>query len=521
MYKIVAVAGKIRGKEFILKEGENIFGRDAACDHQVAVDGVSKKHFSMTVTGDTAYLKDLGSSNGTFLNGKITKQATVKGGDKLALPDIIFQVVFVQEKKVIIKKTISKIEEGAEAEDLNIIPPPPPRIHEKFIWLFKYKLMPILHGINEEYEWRIMLGILLAIFVFATIALTIFPVLQESSHILLIETAKRGEHFAEEIARLNARWLEQKNLDRVDSAFLETEADVASYELFDLEGRIVRPMGKLNEYTSDPLSIKAKEWAGATANKNTNALKEVLGDGEIGIAQKIMAYNTKTGQTEAVGVIAIHFTPKSLAVEATKNSAAFLEALTTSGIIAIFFFGIVYYLTVKPLEEIRIHVEETLRGKRRGIETKLLFSELQPLKSALNTILQRIRDLTSTGGEQEFKESEDAAPYVNSLKEFIRGAAGPTMVLDADKNLKAINSEGEDLTGIRQTASEGMSLLDVAREQGFAATVIELCDKCANNGGVGQDGTYSLTGHEYKLYANALMGKDHFAKAYYITFIKG
>ena len=49
----------------------------------------------MTVTDDSAFLKDLDSSNGTFLNGKLIKTA-VKNGDKIALPDLILQVVYVE-----------------------------------------------------------------------------------------------------------------------------------------------------------------------------------------------------------------------------------------------------------------------------------------------------------------------------------------------------------------------------------------------------------------------------------------
>ena len=34
-----------------------------------------------------------------FLNGKLIKNGTIKNGDKIALPDLILQVVFVTEKK--------------------------------------------------------------------------------------------------------------------------------------------------------------------------------------------------------------------------------------------------------------------------------------------------------------------------------------------------------------------------------------------------------------------------------------
>jgi pSer/pThr/pTyr-binding forkhead associated (FHA) protein len=109
MYKLVAVGGKLRGKEFVLQEGENKLGRGMDADHQIQVNGVSKHHFSITVNGDTCFLEDLGSSNGTFVNGKLVKSATIKNKDKVAVPNVIFQVVFVKEKKIIVKKKVAKV----------------------------------------------------------------------------------------------------------------------------------------------------------------------------------------------------------------------------------------------------------------------------------------------------------------------------------------------------------------------------------------------------------------------------
>ena len=85
MFKLVVIAGKLRGKEFELNEGENVIGRDSECEIHLPIPGISKNHFSFTVTGDHAYVKDLGSSNGTFVNGKMVKNATVKNGDKIAM----------------------------------------------------------------------------------------------------------------------------------------------------------------------------------------------------------------------------------------------------------------------------------------------------------------------------------------------------------------------------------------------------------------------------------------------------
>lgn len=521
MYKLVAVGGKLRGQEFILEEGENVLGRDSECDIPLEVQGISKKHLSVTVNKDAAYVQDLGSSNGTFINGKLVTRATVKGGDKIALPDLILQVVFVKEKKVVVKKKATQAAEEDAEELMMKGGDAPDNLPGKVLWNFRYKFMPIVHGINEEYEWKQLLGIILAVFIVVCVTLTIGPILSDNKKLLEAETAIRGRHYADEIGRINARVLEQKKLDSIDSKFIENEDGVESYVLFDMEGRIFRPAELINEYVSDSFAVQTLNWAkSGQYQKSRNSYIKRLGNGILGIGHVIEYYNPKVGAREPVGVIAIRFAPKSLAVETTKSSVAYIESLATSALVAVVFFGIIFYLTLRPIEEMRIQIEEALRGRRKNVESRYLFSELNPLRSTVNTMIQRIRELQNDTDESDFGELEADETYVATLGEFMRGSSGPTMILNSEKSVANINSECEDLTGIRESSSIGMSLLDVAREKGFAATVIELCDNSANNGGTHQSGEYELSGVEYSVHVSSLMGKDNFAKAYYVTFTR-
>ncbi len=515
MYKLVAIGGKLRGQEYILENGDNTLGRDSECTICLPIDGISKKHLTITVTNDVAYIQDLGSSNGTFVNGKMIKRATVKDKDKIALPDVILQVVNVEEKKIIIKKNSKN--EDEESEDFARGGTPPKSLPRKLLYLFKYRFMNFLYGINEEYEWRILLGIITGVFVVTTITLAILPVLNNSRTVLKKEIAARGAVYAEMVAKLNSRALEQKNLDQIDTSFLENERGIHSYELFDLDGRIVRPIGKLNSYIQDTFSIQAKDWA----TKNTNRHEAIMNlpGGMIGIARRVMAYNPKFNDTEAVGVIAIKFAPESMIIEAKRNQTDYFEALVTAGLVAIVFSLAIYYLTVRHMEEFRFQVEETLRGKRKLLESRYLMSELSPLRSSINSILQRIRELQNEDVD-DFDEVEDDSVYVAQLSQFLRGSAGPALVLDSEKNLQAINPEAEDLTGIRESAAKGLNIVDITREKGFAGRIVELCDMSASNGGTNQSQDYELSGKNYAVHAASLIGKDSFAKAYLITFIK-
>ena len=517
VYKLVAVGGKLRGQEIVLNEGENVLGRAADCDFPLSVNGVSKKHMSITVNGDTCFVEDLGSSNGTFVNGKLVKKGTVKNKDKIAIPNVIFQVVYVQEKKVIVTKKVVKAadeDDDAYAHTDTM----PNDLLGKLRWIFKTRVMSVVYSFNQQYEWSQMLGILLFLFIAISIGMTIGPVLLASKKLLVTEIAARGTQYAKEVSRFNAVALKRGNLDRINTTFLDNDAEgVVSYELFDLEGRIVRPMEKLNSYISDAFSVNSREYYRNIENI-TNSYTKGLGEGEIGIARAISAHNMQTGQLETVGIIAIRFKPATLTVATAQDSLAYLESLVITCLIAIFFFGMVYYMTTKPIEEMRTQIEDVLRGKRKELESAQIFSELYPLRNSVNSILQRIRELQSDDST-EFAEIEEDGPYIRRLYEFMQGAQGPIMILNSEKNIEHINLECEDLVGMRESTAQGTSLLDSARDQGFAATVLDLCDNSANNEGCDQSEIYELTGKNYAVHVVSLIGKDNFAKAFYITFV--
>ncbi|MBF0298785.1 MAG: FHA domain-containing protein [Oligoflexia bacterium] len=516
MFKLVVIGGKLRGKEFPLSEGENTIGRDAGNNVPLPLDGISKNHLKITVTKDAAYLEDLNSANGTLVNKKIVKKMTLSNGDQVALPNVIMQIVFVVEKKIIIKKKVLKQNnKGEDDSAVEEVPDMPSSPVGKVLHIFKFKLMPVFYTFNKEYEWRVLIGVTLVIFIISTITLTIFPVLIDNKSVLMTEIGIRGFHYAEDVARLNALAMQRKNFDSINTKFLETESGVDSYELFDTEGRIIQPLGKLNEYITDSFSIQAKEEAA----KGKEKISKNIGDGMYGIAKPIQAFNVKTGVEENVGVIAIKFAPASLVKEAANNSKAYMEAFATSSAVAVIFFAVIYFLTVKHLDDLRFQIDQVIRGKQKEITPKFQFQEIKPLIGTMNTVLQKYQESQGMASATEGEIEEDGK-YVGILKEFMLGANGPTVILNSEKLIQNVNPLAEDLIGIRESVGANMSLLDVARDQGFAATVIDLCDQSANNSGVCQKGNYEFQGHAHEICVTALMGKDNFAKAFYITFVK-
>jgi hypothetical protein len=521
VFKLVVVGGKLRGKEYVLNDGDNIIGRGSECDIIIPIDGVSKKHLKVTVNDETAFVEDLGSSNGTLINGKIIKRITIEDGDKIALPNLIFQVVYVIEKKVIVKKRVLKGSDGNDDiyDDLDQTEPMPESLMAKPIWIFKHKIMPIIYSFNEQYEWHAMVGILLFIFIGINISLTILPVLSDSRRLLLREVGYRAKQYTAEVDRLNNVYLRDKNLDQVYTGFLEgSDAEgVENYKLFDMEGRVYRPVSELNTIVNDPFAVDALRYFKVEKNQD----QEIISlDGKIvRVARAIKAHDKNLGRDVVVAIISLTFAPTSLATEAANNSKAYLESLVTSGIVAIIFFGMVYYMTIRPIDELKSQIEKVLRGRQKELQSKTMFKELHPLRNTINSLLSRLKELQSseTG---ELQSIEEDGPYIRSLEEFMYGAQGPVMILDSEKIIQRINAEAEDLIGIRENASAGQSILDTARDQGFAATVIDLCDQSANNEGCHQKEIYEIGGKQMYVNVNALIGKDNFAKGFYITFVR-
>lgn len=72
-----------------------ILGRDASARYQVEHVTVSRKHAVLSVRGDALLVRDLGSANGTFVNGNQlgVQEATLKPGDLVQFGALIFRVL--------------------------------------------------------------------------------------------------------------------------------------------------------------------------------------------------------------------------------------------------------------------------------------------------------------------------------------------------------------------------------------------------------------------------------------------
>ncbi len=114
------ISGKYQGGEFPLGEGrEIVVGRSSDLDMVLVEEMVSRRHARIRMQDGVIYIEDLGSTNGTFVNGEKIQAAELREGDRVLIGTSILKVVTVG---------VESSDSRRNPESFNVPrPAPPPR----------------------------------------------------------------------------------------------------------------------------------------------------------------------------------------------------------------------------------------------------------------------------------------------------------------------------------------------------------------------------------------------------------
>ncbi len=89
------------GREIPLAEGDTVLGRSRGCGVRVDEECVSRSHALLSIHGEEAQVRDLGSSNGLFVNGRrVSKETPLKNGDTVSLGSALLSFVAIPPPEV-------------------------------------------------------------------------------------------------------------------------------------------------------------------------------------------------------------------------------------------------------------------------------------------------------------------------------------------------------------------------------------------------------------------------------------
>ncbi|MES1183256.1 MAG: DUF4388 domain-containing protein [Myxococcales bacterium] len=120
------ISGKYQGGEYPLAEGQEIvIGRSSELDMVLVEEMVSRKHARIALTDGTISIEDLGSTNGTFVNGEKVQQGTLREGDRVLIGTNILKVVAAPQdeearanlKAMAVGRVTAKQQQGRASEE--------------------------------------------------------------------------------------------------------------------------------------------------------------------------------------------------------------------------------------------------------------------------------------------------------------------------------------------------------------------------------------------------------------------
>lgn len=113
--RLIAVAGPVPKTEFLLGDEEAVIGRDVAATVCVNSRSASRRHCMVRRDGDQYMIRDLGSSNGTLVNGLPVTECILRHGDRIAISDSLFVFVTDQPTELPLRPDVT---ESPDAEAL-------------------------------------------------------------------------------------------------------------------------------------------------------------------------------------------------------------------------------------------------------------------------------------------------------------------------------------------------------------------------------------------------------------------
>src|SRR5687767_10409387 len=90
VFRLLVTKGPDAGKSFRLDGSEAprvLLGTSPACDLGLSDRKVSRRHLAIELSGGVIHMRDLGSTNGTRVNGVSIGEVSLRGGESIEVGD--------------------------------------------------------------------------------------------------------------------------------------------------------------------------------------------------------------------------------------------------------------------------------------------------------------------------------------------------------------------------------------------------------------------------------------------------
>jgi PAS domain-containing protein len=555
MYRLTVVSGPGRGTVFRISEGENSVGRQLGNTVVLPSTQVSKRHCVLVASNGKVLVKDQGSSNGTFVNGSLATNKQLRSGDRIGVGEYILElsatapavsanrldsqgdslggnVVSLASRMPVTGGAIQNpaalaqglndfsSSAGTEFEDTG----PPKDLIGKGFWAFENYVMPYFYGFNLKTQWRVICGVVFAGFVLVNLAVSVQPLLDGNTQVILRESMRRASFMAKVIAEKNTPILASGNETRAEiglpghSDVRDTTTDgILLAALTDLDLRIVAPAQRINQYLiSGNESRIAKKMAKLYRDGKEGGFQAAIGETVIAIEPvKVL----RGGKNVVIAMAIVSLDVSTAVMGMGEVGLIYSQVLIITALVGMLALFIMYRLTLKPFQILGEDMDKALKGELTQVTHEFKLEELNSLWDLINSAIQRIPRGSSSELSSSAQQEVNPEQFVGPIQATAEATGAAIVICGPDRKVLFLSSAFERISGIRADSAVGSEFTSLGTDESVGAMVQELFDRVTPGGGSVSDDK-EFGGVQYQLYAAAFgIASDSAPRAYVLTVV--
>jgi pSer/pThr/pTyr-binding forkhead associated (FHA) protein len=517
MWSLKVLTGPQAGQTFKLDDGQYTIGRADTCEVVLASKGVSKEHAKLAVRGQNLLLNDLGSSNGTFVNGRRVRSQALKAGDKVGFFDILIDVNI--QLTTVRPHTApppqfdgnaavwSQPQFAQQPSPAAYAPTAVPQVvadlslQQRIVEGFETLVMPYLYEIAKKSDFRWMLGTIVMIYIALVTGLAVIPMNQLTSERIQKESQRRVATLAESLADKYKRAAENNMTASFSTQSIDREEGVElALVVSAQDGHILAPANKIGAYEKHVFVSRAR--------RSDAKLVEQIDETTIGASHPISVYKAETDGYQAMAYAVVVYKTDSMSDDSGQVASLIFKVLCLALLLGIVLYVLFLRLIEKPLEHLTEQVDIAMREKRDTVENPFQHSALNQLVLNINALIGRAN---SGGGDASSGNlGEDISSELIAMS---RMQSSPSMSLSTDRRILNLNQRFEDLIGMRLATVEAQGL-EVLTDQALKLNIEDLIERATQQPGMIQSGQLEISGVNYELEALALSRSGSIAGYY-------
>lgn len=519
MYKLTVVSGPNAGTSYALKDGDTSIGRQSGNVIVLQSSKVSKNHCMLRVANGDVVIEDQNSSNGTFVNGTLTKHKQIQPGDKISVGEFVLELakptahhthnalpaVGIGSDNVLAFPQKSTSQTGtfgaSEFSEFN----QPKTLKSKIAWLFESYVMPFFYKLNLTNEWKTISVFIVGCFLLVNLVISVFPLLQANHMTVLNESAKRARIIAKQIVEANSNAIANESETKTRIGISGKAVGVRVAKILDLKSRIIAPTEELNRYfTHGSEATFVVKMATAFAKGRENGATAEVSDGIVAAIEPIKVFDPRYGKNVVTAMALVSIDANIATMSAGEIGMVYSKVFIITTLFCMFFFFVLYRMTLKPLELLNNDLDRALKGEIQTVKQDFKFSEVASLWDLVNSAIHRIprENMHEFSGNQQ-DHFEGPEEFLSAFETLGSHLSVGLAVCNENKKILYLNPVFEELSGIHSSNAVGSDFSEVARDQALVA----LCEDIFERALPGQSAIeedFDFSGVGFKIYGSAL-----------------